>query len=248
MDEDSDKPLTKKEKRALTKEQKQKDKAKEKQTASLKKWGVIAIAVLVIAFLGYKFVNWARTPEPEVPAQAISITDSDWVRGNPEALVELIEYGDFQCPACATFASQVKRLNEDFPDDLKIAFRHFPLTNIHKNAVDAALASEAAGKQEKFWEMHDLLYENQEDWSEEGGADEIFEGYANELELDIEVYKVDFGSDESKSRVDTGLTGGRALRVNATPTFYLNGNKIEPRSYDEFKGLVEVEIQSYTEE
>jgi protein-disulfide isomerase len=134
-------------------------------------------------------------------------------------------------------------LNRDFPEDLNIVYRHFPLIEVHKNALPAAKAAEAAAKQGKFWEMHNLLFEKQEEWGQDSNALDKFISYAEGLGLDVELFKSDFDSKEVQDRIAADMASGDSLRVNATPTFFLNGNKVSPRSYDEFKNLVEREIE-----
>jgi protein-disulfide isomerase len=113
------------------------------------------------------------------------------------------------------------------------------LRQIHKNADLSARASEAAAKQGKFWEMHDMLFDNQEKWAEDNNARNIFEGYASSLELDMEKFKIDIESQDAKDKVQSDFESGRASSVTGTPTFFLNGKKIEnPRSSEEFRRLI----------
>ncbi|MFC1649464.1 DsbA family protein [Patescibacteria group bacterium] len=95
----------------------------------------------------------------------VEVKENDHTKGSPEAKVILVEYSDFQCPACGAYAAVLSRLSEEIPEDLLIIYRHFPLSNIHTNARAAAIASEAAAQQGKFWEYHDLLFTNQPEWS-----------------------------------------------------------------------------------
>lgn len=234
--------LTKKERRALSKEQKKRDREQQLTGGRLKKIAVLVVVVSVISFLGFRFWNWLKTPTPQVSGESVEVVDADWVRGNAEASVNLIEYSDFQCPACKSFYPVVKALSEEYPDDLVVVYRHFPLKSIHRNAFAAAKASEAAGKQNKFWEMHDLIFDNQEDWENERNPKDKFTSYAKELELDEEKFFNDFESSEVESDVNSDLLKANSLGVNSTPTFYLNGNKIQPGSYDDLKNIIEVEI------
>ncbi len=174
------------------------------------------------------------------PASVNPVDVSDWVKGNTESKVTLVEYSDLQCPACGVYHPVVKKLNEEFKDRIKFAYRHFPLRQIHPNSDLAAQAAEAAGKQNKFWEMVDKLFENQEKWSPEKNPRDIFIEYATSLELDLEKYKNDFDSKEVKDEIEKDYQSGVRAGVNATPTFFLNGNKLEnPRTYEEFKNILE---------
>ncbi len=196
--------------------------------------------ILVIGISVFGMVKLASRSAPDT-GQAItvdSINAKDWVKGNREAKVVLIEYSDFQCPACAYYYPLLKKLAEEFGDKIVIAYRHFPLPN-HQNAKPAAYATEAAGRQGKFWEMHDLIFDNQKDWSDKRNAEETFVTYANSLRLDIEKFKNDFASPEIKDKVENDYQSGQKARVNATPTFFLNGKKIaNPRNYDELRNII----------
>jgi len=167
---------------------------------------------------------------------------TDHVKGNPAAKVVLIEYSDFQCPACGAYYPLVRKLADDYANDIAFVYRHFPLQQ-HPNAIPAARAAEAAALQGKFWEMHNTLFEHQEIWAEAANPTDMFMGYARELGLAEEQfrrdYEADAGSDRAKSDFQSGLRAG----VNATPTFYLNGKRIEsPRSYDAFKAVLDEAI------
>ena len=170
------------------------------------------------------------------------ITENDHIKGNNESAITLVEYSDFQCPACGDYYPLLKQLNEEFGDNILFAYRHFPLQQ-HQNAKPAAIASEAAAKQGKFWEMHDMIFENQDKWSEEKNAEEIFMGYAQKLGLDEAQFKNDLASQETKEKVDDDYKGGIKARVNATPSFFLNSKIINtPRNYNEFKQLIQQAI------
>ena len=133
----------------------------------------------------------------------------------------------------------MKQAHKDFGDNLAIVYRHFPLRQIHKNAEMSALSAEAAGKQNKFWEMHDMIFENQKNWENDKNAKDIFIGYAKELGLNFEQFKNDLGSKELEQKIEADYQSGVKAGVNHTPTFFLNGKEIQNfRSYDEFKVIV----------
>lgn len=177
------------------------------------------------------------------PAVDVNVTPSDRILGNEEAPVTLIEYGDFQCPACRSYYFLLEEVKKEFPDELRIVYRHFPLTRIHPNAMRAAVAAEAAGEQGKFSQMHDLLFERQPDWSGSSNPSEIFLSYAQELELDTEKFKSDMEERSLREKVEGDMRSGRSLQVNSTPTFFLQGQRIQnPRSPEEFIALVRAEL------
>lgn len=206
----------------------------------------IIIIVVIVAVLGgllTVFLGGSKSVAPET-----TLTDSDWKRGAVNPKVTLIEYGDFQCPACSTYEPVVQKLQEDFKNDLVFSYRHFPLTQIHQNAILSAKASEAAGRQEKFWEMHDFLYEMQTEWSIAGNAKEIFIGYAKTLGLNVAQFEQDLSLKTIEEKIKTDFEEGSKLGVRGTPTFFLDGKKIEnPRSYEDFKLLIESSIKNSSE-
>jgi len=175
----------------------------------------------------------------------ISSSDSDWVKGAKDAQVVLVEYSDFQCPACAFYFSLLKQLDQEFSNKIQFIYRHFPLKQIHVNAESAAWAAEAAGRQGKFWEMHDMIFENQATWSSQKNTEDIFLSYAQSLGLNSNQFKIDFDSNEVKEKVTNDYAGGIESEVNATPTFFLNGQKIKnPSNYDEFRNIIKEAIDS----
>lgn len=165
------------------------------------------------------------------------------IKGAETTGIVLQEFGDFQCSACATYYPLVKQLQDEYGDRLAFQFIHFPLIQIHPNAFVAHKAAEAAGKQNKFFEMHDLLYEQQQLWANANNATTIFENFAAQLELDMEQYKSDAVSSEVNSSITADIKVGQDNNINSTPSFLLNGKKIEnPRSLEEFKALIDAEI------
>lgn len=204
------------------------------------------IAVLVGGLFGLiTLVN--KSPTPQEPIQAANlppVSKDDFVKGaSDSAKVTLIEYGDFECPACAAYFPIVALLREEFKEDLRIAHRFFPLKNIHKNAMIAAQAAYSAGLQNKFWEMHDMLYENQKSWTNTNAKD-TFIGYAENLELDMKKFKEDLDASSTKQFIENEANQAASLGVNSTPTFFLNGFKIQnPRDYEAFKKLIQDELK-----
>lgn len=143
------------------------------------------------------------------------------VLGNPDAPVTLEEFGDFQCPPCGILSGPINQLEQDYRPRLRVIFRHFPLT-MHRHAREAALASEAAGQQGRFWQMHDVLYREQAAWSKAADVRPLFDAYAEMLGLKIDRFKKDMESEEVKRRVDADQQQGTALGVTITPTLFVN--------------------------
>ena len=200
--------------------------------------GALTILVLIISALtlssGEKIV--------EVPKEGL-VKENNYTLGSKDAKVAIVEFSDFQCPACGSAHPIIKRITQEYGDKILFVYRHFPLTNIRKQAELAAYAAEAAGKQGKFWEMYDLLFNNQEDWAGKSDAKDIFLDYAKELKLTLEQFEADLDLAEIKDKVEAQLSMGQAANVNATPTFYLNGTKIATNpKYEEFKDLLTLEL------
>lgn len=164
------------------------------------------------------------------------------ITGKTSSKVTLVEFGDYQCPACALSAPAVEQVIHDYAGKIRIVFRNFPLPQ-HKNALLAAEAAEAAGAQGKYWEMNKLLYAGQADWSESEKALEIFVGYGRMLGLNTETFTKDVQSKKYAAKIQSDKNDGLAVGVNGTPTFYLNGSQLTVRpTYDNFKDYIEAEL------
>jgi protein-disulfide isomerase len=151
-------------------------------------------------------------------SRTLPIADRDHIQGPIEAPVALVEYGDYQCPHCGAAYPIVKAIQERWGDRLCFVFRNFPLTGVHPHAEHAAEAAEAAGAQGRFWEMHDLLFENQEDL-----ADDALARHAAALGLDAERLLEEVRRGAHKERVREDVQSGARSGVNGTPTFFVNG-------------------------
>ena len=236
-----DRPLTKREKRELAKQRKQEEQSKIKIKSKSKKIVLYVIGVLLLGVGIYKIWQWINTPQSRNGSSDIlSVKEDDWVKGNSDAQVTMIEYEDFECPACAIYSTEVvPKLEGEYKDKLRVVYRHFPLPQ-HSKAIDAAKAAEAAGLQGKFWEMHDLLFGKQSDWSSASNYKEKFEGYAESLGLNMDQYKSDLNSDSVEKSIKDNEDESYTLRINETPTFYINEKKASINNgYDDLKKAVD---------
>jgi protein-disulfide isomerase len=154
-------------------------------------------------------------------------TDNAHTRGGTNAKVTLEEYGDYQCPPCGALFPELKKLEKEYGDQMRFVFRHFPLS-IHKHARLAAHAAEAAALQGHFWEMHDIIYQNQMIWTPADDARPLFIQYARDLKLDVDRFTRDMDSPAVEARVAADYDRGTALGVNGTPALFLNGRQINP--------------------
>jgi len=140
--------------------------------------------------------------------------------------VVIEEYGDYQCPPCGQLYPELKQIEAEYRDQVRVVFHHFPLTKMHKNAMAAARAAEAARNQNKFWEMHDRLYVNQKAWAEVADPLPTFLSYARELKLDVGRFQSDMSSNEVDQRILADIQKGAAAGVTGTPTVFLDGNML----------------------
>lgn len=182
------------------------------------KRGLILLTVMAALFSGTALAQDADTTTPKV---------------------EIVKYSDYQCPACKYFVSIEHRLKEEYGSDISITTKHFPL-NMHEHAQLASRAAEAARAQGKYQEMHDMIFAGQEQWAR-GNAEAMFIGYAKKLDLDMDQFRNDLNSADMQRIVMSDKRDGIRLNVNSTPTFFINGVKLErnPRSYETFKALID---------
>jgi protein-disulfide isomerase len=152
------------------------------------------------------------------PRLTVPLDADDHVLGPADATVTLLEYGDYQCPYCGAAHPVVKQLLSMLGDDVRFAFRHFPLTQVHPFALDAALAAEAAGAQGRFWQMHDLLFEHQDQLGRNGLI-----ALAKALGLDLDRFSHDVTERTFEPKVRRDFMSGVRSGVNGTPTFFING-------------------------
>jgi len=147
------------------------------------------------------------------------------VRGQADAPVTIEEFGDFECPPCAGISRSIAKLKVDYGARLRVIFRHSPLAK-HQHAIEAAYAAEAAGFQGRFWEMHDLLYQEQTSWHHATDVQSLFTGYARRLGLDAERFQRDSASEQAKARVTADRARAASLRVTETPTLFINDRQL----------------------
>ncbi len=185
----------------------------------------VAITCVLIAGLIFGMGTWNQTTAQE---------------NSSDQPITIVEYSDYQCPACAYFHPIVEKLKDTYGDQIKFEMKYFPL-NSHQYAALAARAAQAAKNQGKFQQMHNMLFENQKRWSGSGSPTSIFVNYAEELELDIDQFKNDLNASETQKIVMEQRQEGRNAGVNATPTFFIEGDKVDPlpRNFQEFDQLVQ---------
>lgn len=178
----------------------------------------------VAIFLGIIFTTKDKA---DAPNGGSSSQLTNHVTGNGKSGVVLIEYGDFNCSACFRYYPIVKQVKEKYKDDIIFQFRHYPLVELHQNALVGARAAEAAGLQGKFWEMHDILFENFLEWEKTTNPSSFFEEYAKQIGLDVEKFRQDSKSEQVNDAVQADRAEAKRLEFGGTPTFVLDGKKVE---------------------
>lgn len=197
---------------------------------------LIGLAAIIVILLGYYFV---KTGGQGTPAPVVEVTQTDHVRGAAGAKVTLVEFGDFQCPACGAYEPMVEKVMNDNKTIAQFVFRNFPLTQLHQNALLGAKAAEAAGVQGKYWEMHDMLYAKQTEWGGALNAKALLIGYAKTLKLDTAKFEADLGSTAIEDKIRAEYSEGVKLNIQGTPTFFINGKMItNPGSVEAFDKLI----------
>jgi len=224
--------LTKKQRRALRKEQEAIKRATAQRAGTMKRV-VVWVGVIAAVALFVVFVSRAGTSE-----SGSGVTEG-WPKGSESPELTIVEYSDFQCPACAAYYPVAKQIFEEFGDRIKFVYKHFPLSSIHPNAVDAARAAEAAGQQGAFWDMHNMLFEHQDEWSRLRNPDDQFAEYARIIGLDEAAFIDAYNGDVAQQAVDAAAREARIKGLRGTPTFFIDGIQIEnPAGYDAFKSLI----------
>ncbi len=183
---------------------------------------IIIIAAIIVGFVAIVLLSRSAGTDE------VSTTGSSNIYGNPNSKVTLTEYVDFQCEACYAFYPTVKEVKEKYKDTVKFEIKYFPISSSHANALAAAAVAQAAAKQGMFFEMHDMLFERQKLW-ENMTTDRTatFESYAKEIGLNVEQYNTDLASPETKAIINADLAEVKKLGGDGTPTFALNGKKID---------------------
>ncbi len=222
----------------------------------MNKVGWIIFSAAAVALLA-GLVIWTRISNPPIDLAGVENNSvvaaseqngniADHTKGSEANKLLLVEYGDYQCPSCKGAHPNLNELMEEYGKDVTFIFRNFPLPSIHPNARAAAAVAEAAGLQNKFWEMHDMLYENQDDWSSLDAAQRttVFASYANELELDMEKFNTDLTAAGVNKKINFDLALGKSAGTSATPTFFVSGEKL---SDQESSGIVQGDLTGIKE-
>lgn len=199
-------------------------------------WVIIGI-IIVVLIGGSVFLSNTAAKKNNVGVEA----GSRHLKGGVEAKVTLVEYSDFQCPACQAFQPALTDVLTQFGDNISFEYKHFPLP-IHPLAEQAARAAEAAGQQGKFFEFHDKLFAGQKEWSASPNPAAFFMRYAQEIGLDVDQFTRQMKSTILRDEVRSDKAEAAALELTGTPTFILNGKKMEIRTFEDFMKQIAVAV------
>lgn len=210
------------------------------------------LAAIAIIFIGI-FVLSSGSDNNKSNNSKSGNQPTSHIEGQGKKGVTLIEYGDYQCPICGIYYQPLKQIYAQFSEDIYFQFRNLPLVSVHPNAFSAARAAEAAGMQNKYWQMHDKLYENQETWSGSNNPLSIFKQYAQQLGLDANKFSSDYASSQVNDAINADLAAfTKTGKTEATPTFFLDGKSLDNQklsdpqtgvpSVEKFAAVINAEI------
>lgn len=205
------------------------------------------LAIIILGLFGIFTLTKEKTDTPGSNGNTnVTAKGSNNVFGDNKKKVVLLEFGDFQCPACKSYAPLLKEVKAKYKADITFQFKHFPLQQIHPNARAASRAAQAAANQNKFWEMHDLLYEQQDIWGPSTAINPLLEGFANQIGLNVAKYKTDFASTAVNDIINADFAEGTKKGVDSTPTFFLQGKKLSkpPQDIAGFNKIIDEAIKA----
>lgn len=198
------------------------------------------VAVIVAGLIGV-FMLFNK------PGDATTVSGDTLVRSDSQkqgsGSVTLVEFGDYQCPSCGVAHPIVQRLMQEYEGKVTFVFRNYPIETIHKNALAAAKYAEASAKQNKFWEMHDKLYEAQTEWSEQSDPTTKFADYAKSLGMDADKLKTDAADAAIATLINRDKTDGDTVGVQGTPSFFVAGKAVAKSDYDSLKAAIDAALK-----
>ncbi len=194
--------------------------------------GSLLLTLVAVVGVSVMFTKKANAPVVPIDSQLLT-SDSNHTKGKKDAKVTLVEFSDFQCPACRAVQPLVDEILKKNGENIYFVYRHFPLRGTHPNAAFAARAAESADKQGKFWEFHDKLFASQEEWSGEADPSGRFLEYAKVLELNVGQFASQLQDTSLDARITTDERDGNVIGINATPTFFVNGIRTDVNKLSE---------------
>ena len=206
---------------------------------------IVLAAVLAIGAAVYFSRRPAEQPSTATAGVPTLVNGGGHLRGPADAKITLVEFGDYQCPSCGAYHPVVKELLARYPQQVRLEFHHYPLISIHANAMAAAIAVEAAGEQGRYWEMNDLVFERQPQWSESKNAEQDFLAMASRLGLDQNAFMRAMRSPAIQDRILMDVVRAREAQVEAVPTFFIDGQQLHvPLSISAFVDIIEGQLKN----
>lgn len=199
-------------------------------------WKIIGIVAVVAIGASVVYSNHVANEAN------VGVAFEPHIKGAAEPTVTITEYSDFQCPACAQFSGLLDEMLAMYPEEVALEYKHYPLISIHPFAVPAAKAAEAAGQQGKFFEMHDKLFENQQVWSNSANPNGYFMTYAETIGLDMALFKRHMKASMIQDKVENEFREARDRNLTGTPSFFLNGQRMQFESYEDFMAQIEAAV------
>jgi len=213
--------------------------------------GFIVVIIVVVIIAALASGNGAASNSDFTATTVPAITSADHITGDATSSVSVIEYGDFECPACGEWEPLMEQLRQTYGSRVEFVFRNFPLYQIHPFAMIGAQAAEAAALQGQYWQMHDLLYKDQAQWTANTSltpadvVSQFFNGYAQSLGLNVTQFDTDINSSAVQARVQRDITTGNAADINHTPTFFVNLTQIpNPTGLAQFEQVIDAALAS----
>jgi protein-disulfide isomerase len=206
---------------------------------------LVSIVILVGGAWIYEKTSPSAEPETLTAHQDALVHDNSFkIPAAKQQKVTVVEFGDFQCPACGYIEPQVEQFRKEYADNVTFVFRNFPLTTIHKNALKAAQMSYIANEQGKYWEMHDKLYATQQDWEDVADPSDMFISYAAALGMNTDGMKAKLESNTYVDQINADVADGNTLGVDSTPTFFVGNTIIRTASADLLKRAIDTQLQA----
>lgn len=206
------------------------------------------LGILILGFAGFIiFAGKDGKSTTNGDGQKVVAQASEHKKGQGTKNVTLLEYGDFQCPSCAQYYPIIEEVVKKYKDEIIFQFRHYPITQIHPNAMVAHRAAEAAAKQNKFWGMYDLLYQRQQIWSQSNNPVQVMDDYATELGINVERFQKDFKSAEVNAIINADKEKGDKAGVKGTPSFFINNKELDLKNIktpEDFNKKIDEAIKS----
>ncbi len=204
----------------------------------------IVVVTLSLLFGGAYYLTVSAPPEAKATVDMKEVlSSSSYNKGDKNAKVKIVEFADFQCPACGASEPILQKVLTEYDGKYYFEYHHFPLQQ-HAWAQKSAESAEAAGEQGKFWEYHDLLFAKQNEWSEKSNAVDSFKQYAKDLKLDEKKFNEALDSNKFRDKILDSVKKGNSLAVNSTPTFFINGNRVVGGlAYDDWKKKIDAELK-----